>query len=103
MKIFQSSVLFFTPDCVYYSFHSFNSCYQNTAVPTKPASRDIFKLKDCLSKKNVFAKKTPPKTESNTPPGTSNVSHDKTPLREQADKHTSKPGDFVLVAGNAFQ
>ena len=47
--------------------------------------------------------KTPPKTESNTPPGTSNVSHDKTPLREQADKHTSKPGDFVLVAVNAFQ
>ena len=59
-------------------------------------------LKTCLSKQNVFAKKTPPKTESNTPPGTSNVSHDKTPLREQADKHTSKPGDFVLVAGNAF-
>lgn len=103
MEIFQSSVLFFTPFCVYYSFHSFNSCYQNTAVPTKPASRDIFKLKDCLSKQNVFAKKTPPKTESNTPPGTSNVSHDKTPLRKQADKHTSKPGDFVLVAGNAFQ
>ena len=103
MGIFQSSVLFLTPDCVYYSFHSFNSCYQNIAVPTKPASSDIFKRKDCLSKQNVFAKKTPPKTESNTPPGTSNVSHDKTPLSEEGDKHTSKSGDFVLLAGSAFQ
>ena len=103
IEIPQSSVVFLTPDCVYYSFHSFNSCYQNIAVQTKPASSDIFKLKDCLIKQNVCAKKPPLKTAINTPPGASNVSHDKTPLREEAGKRTSKSGGFVLAAGSAFQ
>ena len=81
--------------CVNYSLHRFNSRYKQVAIPTKPASGDIFNYQRCSSELSV--EKQTNDTVSSAVPGANIIPLEKSAARIKMDDKKSKLQAIVAL------